>query len=74
MAEALIGWALHGAQPHRGPGLKTLRRCVRFSAWVSREGLLRQLGFWGNQYHDMTAFSLLRQDWAARPRQAGFDQ
>lgn len=30
-----------------------------------QEGLLRQLGFWGGQYHDMHQYALLRQEWAA---------
>lgn len=29
------------------------------------EGRLRQLGFWGGQYHDMLQFGLLRSDWDA---------
>lgn len=28
-----------------------------------REGLLRQVGFWSGQYHDMHQYALLRQDW-----------
>ena len=28
-----------------------------------REGLLRQLGFWSGQFHDMYQYSLLRQEW-----------
>jgi len=28
-----------------------------------QEGLLRQLGFWGGQYHDMYQYSLLHQEW-----------
>ena len=28
-----------------------------------REGLLRQVGFWSGQYHDMYQYSLLRQEW-----------
>jgi [ribosomal protein S5]-alanine N-acetyltransferase len=30
-----------------------------------REGLLRQVGFWSNQYHDMYQYSLLRQEWSS---------
>jgi len=28
-----------------------------------REGLLRQLGFWGGEYHDMYQYSLLHREW-----------
>jgi ribosomal-protein-alanine N-acetyltransferase len=30
-----------------------------------REGLHRQLGFWGGQFHDMFQYALLCQDWRA---------
>ena len=81
MAEALeaaIGWgfehmALNRIEAQVHPeNLASLRSLQRLG--FAREGLLRQLGYWGNQYHDMIAFSLLRQDWAARPRQVGVDQ
>jgi [ribosomal protein S5]-alanine N-acetyltransferase len=29
-----------------------------------REGLLRQVGYWSNQHHDMYQYSLLRQEWS----------
>lgn len=32
-----------------------------------REGLLRQAGHWGGQFHDMLQYGLLRTDWEARP-------
>jgi ribosomal-protein-alanine N-acetyltransferase len=32
------------------------------------EGLLRELGYWRGQYHDMLQYSLLRKDWEARGR------
>lgn len=28
-----------------------------------REGLLRQVGYWGGRHHDMFQYALLRQDW-----------
>jgi ribosomal-protein-alanine N-acetyltransferase len=28
-----------------------------------REGLLRQVGFWGGKYHDMYQYSLLQEEW-----------
>lgn len=28
-----------------------------------REGLLRQVGYWGGQFHDMYQYSLLREEW-----------
>ena len=28
-----------------------------------REGLLRQVGYWGEQFHDMYQYSLLREEW-----------
>jgi ribosomal-protein-alanine N-acetyltransferase len=28
-----------------------------------REGLLRQVGFWGGQFHDLYQYALLRQEW-----------
>jgi [ribosomal protein S5]-alanine N-acetyltransferase len=31
-----------------------------------REGLLRQLGYWRGEYHDMLQYSLLHRDWQAR--------
>ena len=30
-----------------------------------QEGLLRELGYWRGQYHDMLQYSLLRRDWGA---------
>jgi ribosomal-protein-alanine N-acetyltransferase len=33
-----------------------------------QEGLLRELGYWGGQHHDMLQYSLLRRDWDARLR------
>jgi [ribosomal protein S5]-alanine N-acetyltransferase len=32
----------------------------------SEEGVLRQYGFWKNEFHDVRMFSLLREEWAAR--------
>ena len=73
MAEALaavIGWGFSNMElnrieaqvhPANASSLRSLER-----AGFVREGVLRQLGFWGNQYHDMIQFSLLRQDWLAR--------
>lgn len=31
-----------------------------------QEGILRQAGFWKNQYHDLRLFSILRQDWQSK--------
>ena len=32
-----------------------------------REGLLRQAGHWGGQFHDMHQYALLQQDWVVGP-------
>jgi [ribosomal protein S5]-alanine N-acetyltransferase len=31
------------------------------------EGILRQYGYWKNQFHDVRLFSLLRSEWKAKP-------
>ncbi len=36
----------------------------------SEEGVLRQYGFWKNQFHDIRLFSFLREDWEAREKSA----
>jgi len=36
-----------------------LARALKFV----EEGRLREIGFWGGQYHDMLQFSLLRREW-----------
>lgn len=33
-----------------------------------QEGLLRELGYWRGEYHDMLQYSLLRKDWEERSR------
>ena len=45
--------------PNNEPSLKLLRR-LHFE----EEGLLRQGGYWGGQYHDLLQYSLLRRDWS----------
>ena len=42
----------------------SLRSIARLG--FQQEGLLRELGFWRGQYHDMLQYSLLRKDWEAR--------
>lgn len=69
MSEALYAallWALTGMDVNRVeaqvcaenlPSVKLLGR-VGFR----KEGVLRSLGYWGGQYHDLEAYGLLRQD------------
>lgn len=44
--------------PSNAASLRSLERLG-----FQREGLLRQVGFWSGQYHDMVQYSLLRQEW-----------
>jgi ribosomal-protein-alanine N-acetyltransferase len=44
--------------PGNAPSLRSIERLG-----FKREGLLRQVGFWSGEYHDMYQYSLLRGDW-----------
>lgn len=72
MQEALraaIGWgfdhmALNRIEAQVHPDNAASIRSVQRLGFV-QEGRLRQLGFWGGQFHDMLQFGLLRSDWMA---------
>lgn len=44
--------------PSNAPSLELLRRLG-----FVQEGLLREIGYWGGQHHDLVQHSLLRRDW-----------
>ena len=46
--------------PENEPSLRLLRRLG-----FAEEGLLRDYGFWKDQFHDLRLFSLLKKDWNA---------
>ena len=65
--QACIPWGLEHMElnrieaqvhPRNEPSLRSLERLG-----FKREGLLRQLGYWAGQYHDMYQYSLLLRDW-----------
>ena len=43
--------------------LASLRSVARLG--FQREGLLREVGYWGGRHHDLLQYALLRRDWAA---------
>ena len=47
--------------PDNQASLRSVRRLG-----FREEGCLRQLGFWGKQFHDMLQYALLREDWHLR--------
>lgn len=64
---AMLDWGFEQMQLNRveaqiHPLNEASLRLVAALGFV-QEGLLRELGFWGGQYHDMLQFSLLRRDY-----------
>lgn len=66
--QACLAWGFEHMQLNRVEALvhpenaASLRSVARLG--FVREGLLRQAGYWGGQYHDMCSYALLRADWA----------
>lgn len=69
--QACLAWGFEHMQLNRVEALvhpentASLRSVERLG--FVREGLLRQAGFWGGQFHDMLQYGLLRQDWGTGP-------
>ena len=51
--------------PENAPSIRSVARLG-----FRKEGLLRELGYWRGQYHDMLQYSLLRKDWDSGQRPA----
>jgi ribosomal-protein-alanine N-acetyltransferase len=64
---ACLSWGFENMQLNRveaqvhPENAASLRSVERLG--FKREGLLRQLGFWGGRFHDMYQYSLLRHEW-----------
>jgi len=66
---AIISWGFNNMQlnrieaqihPHNHASLKLATKLG-----FVQEGRLREVGYWGGEYHDMFQFSLLRREWLA---------
>jgi len=64
---AVLSWGFEHMQLNRieaqvhPANTSSLRSLARLG--FKQEGLLRELGFWGNRFHDMYQYSLLRAEW-----------
>lgn len=66
---AVLDWgfaqmALHRVEAQVHPENQPSLRSVERLGFV-REGLLREVGFWGGRHHDLWQYGLLDRDWAA---------